>query len=189
MRFIKLLAPLSLAILLSSCTALRPGTVRLDQNQQNAFFDRFVELEGQKFSGEQVFAHERMPSWADKDLVMHVQEVHEDVIYIPFRVGENTSRTWMLFRKRNGQLRLRHDHRYPDGSSEELTLYGGYSAPGSDSYKQIFPADEYTCNLPFNICDNGWVMEFNEEGTVFSYMLTKDGELMFRADFDLSQAL
>ncbi len=189
MRFRAILTLLLFAVIMSSCTALRPGRAQLEEAQQNEFFERFRKLEGRKFAGQQVFAAETMPSWADKELVMHVHEFHEDVVYIPFRVGENTSRTWMLFRKRNGQLRLRHDHRHPDGSSEELTLYGGYSAPGSNASKQIFPADEYTRNLPVNISDNGWIMEFDEDADTFSYMLTKDGELMFRADFDLTEEL
>ena len=48
---------------------------------------------------------------------MHVRECSEDAIRIPFHVGEDRSRTWVVTRTANG-LRLKHDHRHEDGSEE-----------------------------------------------------------------------
>jgi hypothetical protein len=55
---------------------------------------------------------------------MHVRRCEEDEIQIPLHVGENRSRTWIITRTDTG-LRLKHDHRHPDGSEEEQTQYGG----------------------------------------------------------------
>jgi len=117
---------------------------------------------------------------------MHVREFTDSVIYVPFRVGENTSRTWTIYREPDGRLRLRHDHRHDDGTPEELNLYGGYSADGSTALSQLFPADEFTCNMLERICDNEWNMMFDEELNTFSYILRKAGDMVIRIDFDLT---
>lgn len=164
-------------------------TVGFTKSDQEVFFERFMQIEGKKFAGQQVFIHESMESWQGLDLVMHVREFHPDVVYIPFHVGENTSRTWALYRDNNNRLRFRHDHRHPDGTPESLTLYGGYHNHDGNSLMQVFPADDYTCNIHPGLCDNEWTLRFNENMTVFSYLLRKDGELVFQADFDLAATL
>jgi hypothetical protein len=160
-----------------------------EKTDQDVFFDRFRELEGKKFAGKQVYIREDMDSWADFYLEMHVREFHENVIYLPFRVGENTSRTWTIYREPDNRLRLRHDHRHEDGTPEDLTLYGGYTVQGSDAFTQIFPADDYTCNMLPRICDNEWSMKFSEDLSTFTYILKKSGELVFQADFDLTTSM
>ena len=45
-------------------------------------------------------------------------------IRIPFHVGEDRSRTWVMTPTSVG-LRLKHDHRHEDGSEDEVTQYGG----------------------------------------------------------------
>jgi hypothetical protein len=172
-----------------SCGGPVQQTAEVEKTGNDIFFERFKEMEGKKFAGHQVYIREDMESWADLELVMHVREYHHNVVLIPFRVGENTSRTWMLYREADGRLRFRHDHRHEDGSPEDLTLYGGYTAPGSDGFKQIFPADDYTCNMLQAICDNEWTVMFSEELAAFTYILKKAGELIFQADFDLTEAL
>jgi len=178
------------SLLISSCgyPTQQQGTVP-EKSDQDIFFERFKDLEGRKFLGTQVFIRKDMESWADRELIMHVREFHFDVIYLPFRVGDDTSRTWTLYRENDGRLRLRHDHRHDDGTPEDLTLYGGYTSHGSNKFMQIFPADEYTCNLLPRICDNEWTMMFNEDLRTFSYILRKAGDLIIRIDFDLTNPL
>ena len=48
-------------------------------------------------------------------LVMHVRDCSADEVRIPFWVGEDHSRTWVVTRTETG-LRLKHDHRHEDGS-------------------------------------------------------------------------
>lgn len=172
-----------------SCNSPTQKTTEVEKTAQDIFFERFADLEGKSFAGREVFICEGVDSWAALDLVMHVREFTDSVIYIPFRVGENTSRTWMIYRESDGRLRLRHDHRHSDGTPEELSLYGGYSADESTALSQLFPADEFTCNMLARICDNEWNMMFDEELTTFSYILRKAGDMVIRIDFDLTKEI
>jgi hypothetical protein len=186
---ILLIVTLFISVLIVSCGGPAQQQTEAEKTDQDVFFERFKELEGKKFGGQEVFIREDMESWADRELVMHVREVHHNVIYLPFRVGDNTSRTWTLYRETDSRLRLRHDHRHDDGTPEDLTLYGGYTGPGSDGLKQVFPADHYTCNMLARICDNEWAMIFSEDMSTFSYILRKTGDLVVRIDFDLTEPL
>jgi hypothetical protein len=51
---------------------------------------------------------------------------------------------------------FRHDHRHPDGTPEELTLYGGYSDGTGTPFVQHFPADQYTVDLLSDTLDRQW---------------------------------
>ena len=62
--------------------------------------------------------------FAGKRLVMHVRECSAGTIRIPFHVGEDRSRTWVVTRLPGG-YRLKHDHRHANGSEDKLTQYGG----------------------------------------------------------------
>jgi hypothetical protein len=160
--------------------------VEAEKSTQDLFFERFKQLEGKKFPGKEVYIQEGRESWSHLELEMYVREWTEDVVYVPFRVGDNNSRTWTIFRQDDNRLWLRHDHRHEDGTPEDVTMYGGFTTDGSDSFKQLFPADEYTCELISYACDNEWTMMFDEEMTTFSYMLAKSGVLVIRVDFDLT---
>jgi hypothetical protein len=82
-------------------------------------------------------------AFAGKRLVMHVRSCSPGEIRIPFHVGEDRSRTWVVTRTANG-LRLKHDHRHEDGSEDKLTQYGGdTNAPGTAT-RQEFPADAFS---------------------------------------------
>jgi hypothetical protein len=105
------------------------------------FWNRLAKLKGKAFQGKVLEASEG-DNFRGKDLVMHVLDVKEDKIYIPFNVGENLSRTWILSKTKNG-IELKHDHRKED----EVTMYGGVT-PNSDSDDlAMFPADQETADL------------------------------------------
>ena len=74
---------------------------------------------------------------------MHVRECTRDTIRIPFHVGDDHSRTWVVTRTATG-LRLKHDHRHRDGSEDKLTQYGGDSTTPPTAARQEFPADAFT---------------------------------------------
>ncbi len=188
-RNVILFTALMVSAFIFFCNSPTQKTTEVEKTAQDIFFERFADLEGKSFAGREVFIREGVDSWAALDLVMHVREFTDSVIYIPFRVGENTSRTWMIYRESDGRLRLRHDHRHSDGTPEELSLYGGYSADESTSLSQLFPADEFTCNMLERICDNEWNMMFDEELTTFSYILRKAGDMVIRIDFDLTKEI
>jgi len=75
-----------------------------------------------------------------KALVMHVRECRQDEIRVPFHVGPDHSRTWIITRTGSG-LRLKHDHRHQDGTPDVLTMYGGDTRDAGTATRQEFPAD------------------------------------------------
>src|SRR5690606_36214968 len=117
--------------------------------------------------------------------VMHVRECAENEIRIPFHVGEDRSRTWVLTRTETG-LRLKHDHRLEDGSEDEITQYGGDTASEGDAEWQEFPADAFTASLIPAAATNVWMIEIIP-GERFAYALRREGtDRRFRVEFDLT---
>jgi len=123
-----------------------------------------------------------------KPLVMHVRECGEGEFKIPFHVGDDHSRTWVLTRTDTG-LRLKHDHRHEDGSPDAMTMYGGDTASAGSAERQEFPVDAESIAL-FETegrsvsTTNVWAMEI-EPGKRFVYELARPGRL-FRVEFDLT---
>lgn len=124
-----------------------------------------------------------------KALVMHVRACNPVQLHVPFHVGEDRSRTWVLTRTAAG-LQLKHDHRHPDGSEDAVTMYGGHATAPGTAMRQEFPVDAESralfqrSGLTASL-DNVWAMEI-EPGTRFVYELARPGRL-FRVEFDLSQ--
>src|SRR5690606_8741707 len=80
---------------------------------QDAFFDNLTALCGNAYAGEVEVDRPESPgnnAFAGQELVMHVRECSDEEIKIPFHVGEDRSRTWIVTRTDEG-LRLKHDHR------------------------------------------------------------------------------
>ncbi len=157
--------------------------------EERAFLDNLASLCGKSFAGEEVYLAEGRESWADDPFVMHVTKCEEDVVHIPFHVGDDTSRTWMFLVEDDGRLRFRHDHRYPDGTPEEKTMYGGYADGTGTAYAQHFPKDDYSRELLEDYFGREWRVVMDEEMTTYSYRLLYDGEVVFQADFDLTNPL
>ncbi len=167
--------------------ATETEVVALSEAEQ-AFLNNLASLCGKSFRGREVYMQEGRESWADKDLVMHVTVCEDTHVHIPFHIDDDTSRTWM-FLAENGKLRFRHDHRHPDGTPEEQTLYGGYADGEGDAFHQYFPADEYTRELLSDTLNRQWNVILDKDMTYFSYQLQYHGEVVFRADFDLTRPL
>lgn len=123
-------------------------------------------------------------------LVMHVRECDDAVLRIPFHVGADRSRTWVITRTADG-LRLKHDHRHEDGSPDAVTLYGGDTADGGTARRQAFPVDaESIANFKANGLDaslqNTWAIEI-EPDRRFVYELSRPSGRLFRVEFDLTR--
>jgi hypothetical protein len=161
-------------------------------NDTGRFFANLATLCGKAFAGK-IVANEPTSAAADpfegKALVFHVRRCSKDRLEVPFHVGEDRSRTWVLT-FRGEALSLKHDHRHKDGTPDELTMYGGLTAKPGTAVRQEFPADLETkdlftrLNLPVSI-PNVWAMEL-EPGKRFVYELARPGRL-FRVEFDLSR--
>jgi hypothetical protein len=157
----------------------------------DAFMSSLARLCGQAFAGRITVNEPRTGSdpFEGKALVMHVRECRQDEIRVPFHVGEDRSRTWVVTRTESG-LRLKHDHRHEDGTPDGLTMYGGDTRDAGTATRQEFPADAESKalfereGLTASI-GNVWAVEI-EPGVRYVYELARPGRL-FRVEFDLTR--
>ena len=118
-------------------------------------------------------------------LVMHVRDCSANEIRIPFHVGGNRSRTWVITRTDRGGLRLKHDHRHEDGSPDAVTQYGGDSAATAGGLSVDFPADAFTGDMLPAAATNVWTIGV-QPGHSFTYALARANR-RFRVEFDLTR--
>lgn len=153
---------------------------------QKIFFERLKGLCGKAFEGKIVSDTSGSPGWEGKKLVMHVMSCTNKEIRIPFHVGDDHSRTWIISKTGAG-LSLKHDHRHKDGTSDKSTMYGGHTKDEGWAEVQSFPADKYSKDLfvemgiPQSI-DNTWQMFLYADK--FSYRLIRYAT-EFQVDFDV----
>lgn len=194
MNALRLLPLAALALAAAGC-ASAPRLFQATQ-PQDAFMARLGALCGRAFEGRVVTTDPADAAFASERLVMHVRGCAEGEVRIPFHVGDDRSRTWVITRTAEG-LRLKHDHRHADGSPDALTMYGGDTAEPGTAGRQAFPVDEESRRM-FSAQGrevsntNTWGMEV-EPGRVFVYELKRppvaDGQpgRHFRVEFDLTR--
>jgi hypothetical protein len=85
----------------------------IDTTGAKQFWDALSTYCGKTFEGE-IISAPAGDDFRDKRLVMHVLSCSTDKILIPFNVGDDRSRTWVLTYT-NGTIELKHDHRHADG--------------------------------------------------------------------------
>lgn len=157
---------------------------------QDRFMQAIAAHCGKAYAGRVVTTDPADASFASQKLVMHIAACETDRIRIPFHVGEDRSRTWVLTRTETG-VRLKHDHRHQDGTSDVLTMYGGDTATPGTAERQDFPVDADSITL-FRANDravsvtNVWAVEVTP--TRFAYELRRPGR-HFRVEFDLTQPI
>ena len=180
--------PLVLLYLVLGGCAAAPSSSR----PADAFLARIADHCGRAYEGRVVTTDPADRDFAGKRLVMHVRSCRPGEIRIPFHVGDDRSRTWVLTRTPGG-LRLKHDHRHADGTSDVLTMYGGETATPGTAARQEFPVDAESIAL-FNrenrqvSTTNVWAMEVGERH--FVYELRRPpipGGRFFRVEFDLTR--
>ena len=159
---------------------------------QDAFFAQLQALCGQAFAGTVEVDRPAAPgndAFAGKPLVMHVRECGDDTVRVPFHVGDDRSRTWVVTRTATG-LQLKHDHRHADGISDAVTMYGGHTTGAGTPVRQEFPVDAESVamfgreGLAASVT-NTWAMELQPDQR-FVYELARPGGRLFRVAFDLS---
>lgn len=172
---------------LAACSS--QSAVTESVNPQDAFFANLTALCGQRFEGKVVTTDPQDADFANNRLLMHVRDCSDSEIRIPFWVGEDKSRTWVITRQDVG-LRLKHDHRDPDGTTHTLHWYGGNTANEGAAERQEFPVDQESIDL-FNANDaavsttNVWAVEVHPAKT-YVYELKRPNRLM-RVEFDLTK--
>ncbi len=156
--------------------------------EQVAFFDNIRQHCGKAYEGKIVSGGSEGDGFTGKRLIMHVRQCSENQLHIPFHVGDNASRTWILSQTGAGIL-LKHDHRHEDGSNDESTMYGGHTQERGYPQYQSFPADDYSKDLFTRLGfpqSNGNLWHMHIYPDRFTYQLTRDGR-DFRVDFDLTK--
>ena len=150
---------------------------------QLVFWASLESLCDQAFAGRIVQSQPPDASFEGQALVMHVRECQIGEIRIPFHVGEDRSRTWVLTTTAAG-IRLKHDHRHEDGTEDEITQYGGDTRGQGTDLVQDFHADALTADLVPAAATNVWTIEI-EPGRLFAYALRRGTDRRFRVEFDL----
>ncbi|WCO03136.1 hypothetical protein [Psychroserpens ponticola] len=126
-------------------------------------------------------------AFGGKTLVMHVKSCSENTIRIPFYVGEDKSRTWILTMA-DGIISLKHDHRHEDGTMDDVNFYGGTATNEGKADVQFFPADVHTQTLIPDAATNVWWITIDE--TSFTYNLRRLGtDRVFKVVMDLTKPI
>lgn len=150
------------------------------------FWTELQKLCGKAYAGTLVSAPENDLDFKGKTLVMHVRACEKNRLRIPFFVGADKSRTWVLTRK-NDRLLLKHDHRHEDGTPDKITMYGGWTTSGGAAARQMFAADQQTVDILPAGASNVWWIEL-VPGEYFTYNLRRMGtERFFSIKFDLTK--
>ncbi len=169
---------------LSACGRSLPAPAPADG--QDAFWASLQGLCGRAFAGTLTQGSPADTAFTGKTLVMHVRQCSPGEVRIPFHVGEDRSRTWIITRTDDG-LRLKHDHRHADGSEDRITQYGGDTRGPGTSATQEFYADAHTASLIPAAVTNVWTVEVIP-GSRFAYALRREGtDRRFRVEFDLTR--
>lgn len=171
-------------LFLSAC-----ATLPVPAGPQDAFMARLSALCGQRFEGRLVTTDAADADFAGKRLLMHVRDCSTDEVRIPFSVGEDRSRTWVITRTASG-VRLKHDHRHADGTEDAVSQYGGDTAVVGTAGRQDFPVDQFSKDLFTRegrtvSNTNVWAVEV-QPGQIFAYELRRANR-HFRAEFDLTR--
>ncbi len=182
---------LAAVVALSGC-ATAPSTAPTATLPADRFYADLKALCGQAFAGRvrtDVPASTGDNPFAGKALVMHVRGCGDQELRVPFHVGDDRSRTWVITRTGPG-LRLKHDHRHEDGSDDAVTMYGGDTASLGTAQRQEFPVDEFSKAMFMRegleaSVTNTWAMELRP-GQQFVYELSRPGGRLFQVEFDLT---
>lgn len=183
----KLIATIAILVFASlNADAQTNGENNGDPSQE--FWDALTDRCGKTYEGYIVEGARVGDGFTGEELIMHIRKCGQDSIFIPFNVGDNLSRTWILHKNSEGLIELKHDHRHEDGSDDEITMYGGRSTTTGTSMIQTFPADLETQQMIPAAATNVWWMTIDEQ--FFTYNLKRLGtDRIFRVVFDLSKEL
>lgn len=184
MSFRPIAALSAVALLITGCATSTPT------NPQDQFLAQIKQHCGKAYAGRVVSSDAADDEMRGKPLIMHVRGCYADRVEIPFHVGTDRSRTWIIRRTADG-LQLKHDHRHEDGSADTGTMYGGETAYAGSANSQRFPIDaESIASFRANKLDrsvtNIWGVD--HDGKTFAYELRR-ADRFFRVEFDLTQPM
>jgi hypothetical protein len=149
------------------------------------FWQKLKQHCGKTYEGTVTSGATTNDGFSGKRLVMHVLSCEENQLLIPFNVGENRSRTWILT-KANDRIELKHDHRHEDGTNDDVTMYGGTTTNSGLPGIAVFSADQMTATTIPAAATNVWWITINN--TTFTYNLRRIGsDRLFTVTFDITK--
>ena len=156
------------------------------------FFEMLSEECGNAYAGELMIQPETVNMFTGTErMEMHFMECSENELKIPFHIENeidgtwDRSRTWILTLHEDG-LELRHDHRNPDGTDEEVTMYGGFSVDEGTAHEQQFQSVPRTEEAEGEF--RGWRIEYYP-GERYTYGTIWQDEWNIMVQFDLSETI
>lgn len=162
------------------------GSLSAQVAESEKFWQNLQQHCGKSYEGKITAGAKEGDGFTGEKLVMHVLSCEPGRIRIPFYVGADRSRTWVLTKNEDQIITLKHDHRHRDGSEEEVTQYGGQSANQGFAHLQMFPADRQTASSIPYASTNVWWMTLTD--STFSYNLHRIGsDRLFTVEFDLTK--
>ena len=157
-----------------------------EKNPTQQFWDKLQAHCGKAYQGTLELPKEDK-DFGGKKLVMHVRSCTKEIIKIPFFVGEDRSRTWILTYK-NDRISLKHDHRHKDGSEDDINFYGGITTNPGQAGIQIFSADERTQKMIPAASTNVWWITM--DNSTFTYNLRRLGtDRVFKVVMDITTTI
>lgn len=188
---------LAAAVALGGCTGPASPPAVFAVVPADRFLAALAAYCGQAFAGRVLVdapASATADPFAGKALVMHVRGCEDPTreLRVPFHVGDDHSRTWVLTRTSAG-VRLKHDHRHSDGSADAMTQYGGDSRTGGTATRQEFPVDAASIALFQRLgatasLENTWAIEI-QPGRQVVYELSRPNGRRLRIAFDLTRPI
>lgn len=174
--------PLTLSLLVATASA-GAGT--------QPFLQALQPYCGKAYAGTMLTAAPEDAAMHQQPLIVHVASCRAGEVRMPFHVGDDRSRTWVVRHLPHG-LQLKHDHRHSDGQSDALTMYGGVAGDNGDTLSPQFPADAYS-KLMFQALGrpaataNVWSFELTPQQQLI-YRLKRPGR-EFAVAFDLTRSV
>jgi hypothetical protein len=150
---------------------------------QHAFFETMRGLCGQTFGGRTIFAEVSDTTFEPARLYFTVEECGDQELRMPFVVGGDHSRTWILRMGEEG-LTFLHEHLRADGTEYENSGFGGHASPEGSSTFQHFPDHQATAETPPEL-RRVWRLRLDREHELFHYYLDRGGRPAYRLLFHL----
>ena len=160
-----------LSLFVAACLLTGCASTSAPVDARDQFMATLKSMCGQRFEGGLTYAIDPKNPYVGKTMATRVMCGNDDV-RMPVRVAEDRSRTW-IFTRHAGGLELRHDHRHPDNTPEEVTMYGGLARDGGSARSQSFLGDAHTFKVFPGSETNVWTVSLSEDGKVLTYHLDR----------------